>query len=167
MHGNHIGIALHEINVLLLVDGVFGEIDAIKGVALMVDGVLAGIDVFARVFAVFFQDSASEADDLAGVVVDRENDTSAVDVVEFAALRLARESQFDQVFLFIALLQRRFREIVPTIGTVAEPELVDGGIHETAFLEVGHTHELALLGIAQLLHEILLGELIDNHEAFA
>ncbi len=104
VHGDHVGVALHEIDVLLLVDGVLGKIDAIERVALMVDGVFAGVDILSRVFAVFLEHAAAEADDFAGVVVDGEDDTAAVDVVQLAALGLAGEAQFDEVFFFVAFL---------------------------------------------------------------
>ncbi len=62
VHRNHIGVAFHEIDVLLFVDGVFGEIDAVKRVALVIDGVFAGVDILSRVFAVFFEHAAAETD---------------------------------------------------------------------------------------------------------
>ncbi len=37
---------------------------------------------------------------------------------------------------------------------------------EAALLEVGHAHQLALLGVAELVHEEFQGELVDNQQAF-
>ena len=46
-------------------------------------------------------------------------------------------------------------------------ELVECGLLEAAFLEIGESEHLALVTVAQLFHKVLLGKLVDDEEAFA
>ncbi len=104
----------------------------------MVDFVFGRIDIFGGLL-VFFQHSSTKTDSLACGVVDGEDDTAAISVVQLSTFRLLDKTQLQQKFLLISLFNRLFGEGVPSAGAVAQFELVKSSVHEPAFLEVGET----------------------------
>ncbi len=167
VHGDHVRVTLHHDGYVLLLDGPLGEEEAIELVFLAVDDALGRVEVLAHVL-VRAQNAAAEGDHSSRDVVHGEDHTVAEAVEERAvAVAADRESRIDQILLPIARLACGPREGRPLRRAVAEPEFADRGFGEAALLaEVGEPHAAPLLGIVEVVGEVVGRPAVKGEHAF-
>ena len=165
MHAQHIGVTLDEYAVVKARYLVFGEIYSVQSLALVVNFRFGRVDVLGFGF-VAAQYASAKSDDLAGEVMNWEDDTALVAVV-VALFVLAAEPNLDQQVLVVAVFDGEFGEGRAAAGAVAQLEAVDYGVTETTLAEVGEADRLTLVGGHHGVGKVFLGEAVDVEHALA
>ena len=164
VHGQDVQVAFHEVALVRAGDGGLGEIDAVQGAGFHVDLRLLGIHVLGDGL-VGEQGASAEGDDAAAHRMDREHHPVVEAVVQGAVrVPLGAEARFQQVFVLVALLLRRFRERVLGFRGPSQAVLGDGLVLEAAGMEILDGDGAAFVRRELVLVEVE-GELRDGEEA--
>ena len=123
-HADRVHVAFHQDDAILFADRLPGAVQIVEHVALLVDQRFGRVQIFRIVLR--RQRPAAVADDLSGLVVDREHQAVAETVVGAAVLALAHQPGLLHLRgREVALLEQPEHRAPGTFG-VAEPELLDG-----------------------------------------
>ena len=166
VHLDHVGISLDQNAAVLLHDGPFGVIKSVEDVALVVDLRLGRVEVFGD-FLVGAHRPAAEGGHAAADAVDREHHAAAEAVVIAARLALDRQAGADEELLFVAVGERLPSERVARGRAVAESELADRRVRESALAEIGDPDAAALRRVVQRADEVVGRVARYDHHALA
>ncbi len=147
VHRDHVGVALDQDGVFVLLDRLLGEVEAVELALLAVDLALGRVLVLGYVL-VGAQRAAAEGDHAARDVVHGE-DHAVAEAVEERSVALApeRETRGHEKLLLVARCQGVVRHAVALGGAESQAELADRGVgHAARLAEVAHpdAHPLAL-----------------------
>ena len=132
MEGDGIHIPLRQDDPACL--GLFGDVQGEHVAALVVHRGVRGVEVLGGGVV---HHPATEADDLAPDVDDREHDPVPEPVIDPAVLIVHRQTGVQQVPLVIALLSQLLDQGVPAVGSKAQAEAGEGPAGQAAPLQIG------------------------------
>ena len=166
MHRDDVCVTFDQDAAILLRNGPFGLIKAVKDVAFVVDFRFGRVEVF-RYLLVGAHRTAAECDDTTADAVDREDHACAEPVVISSVFAFDGQSGGGEELLFVALFERLPCEGVTAAGAVTESEGKDRSVGKAAFAEIGDADVLPLRCFMQCFGEIFGGIGRDDHHAFA
>ena len=168
MHRDHIGIPLDHDRIVLLLDRLLGEIEAVELALLAVYLALGGVLVLADIL-VRSQNAAAEGDDPPRNVVHGK-DHPIVEAVEQlpVAFTSDRQSGREEKLLPVSGGQGGARHRIALGRTIAQSELLDRGLRKPALLpEIAHADALPLRRLTQVVGEIVIGPAVEGEHRFA
>ena len=168
MHRNHIGVSFDHDGEILLLNGLLGEIEAVKFAFLAVYLAFGGVLVLGHLL-VGAQRAASERHDAPRNVVHGEDHAVAEAVVERpVALARQRKARREEELALVAGRQGILRHPVALCRAEPEPELADRGVGQSALLpEVGHPDAHPLGVVAEEIRKVLRGPSVHDEHRLA
>ena len=163
MHGDHVGVAFHQVTFILPDDLRLGQVQAIKHIAFIVYFRLGGINILW--FILFFgQDTSAKTDYPARKVIDREYDPGPEPIVSLFIVTLNGQPGLNKILQLIPVCHAMFGECIPFFGAVSQPELFDDILIVVPLLEIRQAYRLSFIRFKQLLMKIFLGKCINMEE---
>ncbi len=168
VHRDHVGITLDHDGVVLLLDRLLGEEEAVEFALLAVDFALGRVLVLGDLL-VGAERAAAEGHDAARNVVHGEDHAVAEAVVQrTVALARQRKARREQELPLVPRGQRILRHPVAARRTEAEAELPDRGVGHAALLtEIGQPHALSLGLAPEVVGEVLRGPAVQGEHRLA
>lgn len=168
VHGDDVGLSFDHVDAVLLGDGTFGLPDAVELMVFVEHLGVGGVDIFlVDTFRTFVEDTCREAHDLTAHACPGEDDTAGETVDELAALRLVTEAGGGEKLSFVTF-PFGCRSKKETVGeVVAEVELLDDVIAETAGAEILQADGLTVGMVVEQILEIFLCPLVDDEHRLA
>src|SRR5206468_13117449 len=137
VQGNHVRVALHKQAFVFPVNGMAGEVCAVKDLAFQIDLIFRRIDVLRRL-VVGLDQPGTKANDLAAWVMYGKDDTIPV-IINQLVVSFCEESRLkEQVWVKLAC-QRFSGKGVSLIRRIAQLELLYDSVVETSFMQVTET----------------------------
>ena len=176
VHGNHVGLTFHYKHAVFLHHGLLGQMDAVELAFFLIDGRSRRVDIFLlNALGGLVQLAGIEADNLSAQVKPREHHTSGKTVDEFTvALALIAQSHahagiriLKKIFLLITLLQQQRRQGLGLGQVVAQTELTDDIVTETAAAEILHANGHSVHIVVKRVLEITGRPLVHNEHRLA
>ena len=168
MHGQHVEISLHQYAPVPARDLALGEIYSVKSCLLVIYLSLGRIDILADIplLVVGAQGAAAEADDSPADSMNREHGPLPEFVRQRTVILLDAYSRSDQIFRLVAILNGLFAKCGPLHRRPAQTVFLNGGVFQSAALEICVSKVSALLGSQAFLKEFLR-VIQDEHQALS
>ena len=166
MHGYDVRVSLHQIAFIGLGDGLLGEIESVKLIALVVDLTLWRVEVLAHLLG-GVQDASAEAGHLTADGMNGENHSPSEAVGHHAVLVEAREAGLFEVFPLETLGHGGAVECIARLQTVAQLEFADRLFAKSALREVGEADRATLFVLHEAAGEVFLRPGVEDKHALA
>ncbi|CCZ39624.1 uncharacterized protein BN707_03299 [Bacteroides fragilis CAG:558] len=167
VHRDHVRISFHKEAAVLLYDGLFGKVDAVKFVAFMINFRLRRVDILGEFLVFRTEHTPAERNHFARKRVDREHDTSPEAVTQFMVVRLIAKPRLYEKLFFEAFAHRLLCQSVTPFSAEPQLEFVDNIITEASLAEVSQSDAASVYVVFQDVLEIVAGEVVDNEHTFS
>ncbi len=168
VHGDHIGLSLHQIHLVGLGNSLLGLIDAIQLVGLVVDVRVGRVHILhVHTLGARIEHTGGKPHHLAALSQPREYHPARIAVDELSAVVTVADARFEQEVGLITLGLRRGGQRLTVLQVVAQPELANDIIAEASAAQILHAIGLPLTPAVEQLLKIAGSPLVDDKHRLA